>query len=136
MRRRQVRLLLTAGILIAGQAATAQSISECIALREVGLQLVSKARRAEAMLVNEKCPKEEFRKKLNSRYEWAWETDEDARQKCREDWRKENKPKYVDAFGNVYRSEMGIKLAKSIEKLGVDMESVSCPTSDLKWARD
>lgn len=135
MHRRQMRFLATVGILITGEAAIAQSFSECTAMRELGIQLVAKARSAEARLVNEKCPKEEFRKKLNTSYEWAWETDVQMRQKCREDWRKNNEPKYVDVFGNVYRSEKGIELAKSLEKLGADMERVSCPTIDLKWAR-
>ena len=135
MRRREMRFLATVGILITGEAAIAQSFSECTSMRELGNQLVAKARSAEARLVNEKCPKEEFRKRLNSTYEWAWETDVQARQKCREDWRKSNEPMYVDVFGNAYRSEKGIKLAKSIENLGSEMELVSCPTTDLKWAR-
>ena len=121
--------------MIAGQAATAESFSECLALRDLGNQLVSKARSAEAKLINEQCPKENFRKRLNNVYEWAWETDVRARQKCREEWRAENQPEYVDAFGNAYRSQKGIEISKSIDELGNQMEATSCPTSDLKWTK-
>ena len=75
-----MKFLLAFVLLITGKAATAQSFSECLALRDLGNQLVSKARSAEAKLVNEQCPKEKFRKKLNTAYEWAWETDVNARQ--------------------------------------------------------
>ena len=135
MCRRQVKFLLAFGLLIAGKAAIAQSFSECLALRDLGNQLVSKARSAEAKLVNKQCPKEKFRKKLNTVYEWAWETDVKARQKCRKEWRAENQPEYLDAFGNSYRSDKGIEIAKSIEELGVQMEAISCPTGDLKWTK-
>lgn len=130
-----MKFLLALGLLITGQAATAQSFSECLALRDLGNQLVSKARNAEAKMVNEQCPKENFRKKLNTVYEWAWETDVKARQKCREEWRAENQPEYLDTFGNGYRSDKGIEIAKSIEELGVQMEAISCPTGDLKWTK-
>ena len=90
MCRRQVKLLVVLGFMIAGQAATAESFSECLALRDLGTQLVSKARGAEATLVDEQCPKENFRKRLNNVYEWAWETYVKARQMCREGWREHN----------------------------------------------
>ena len=135
MCRRQVKLLVVLGFMIAGQAATAESFSECLALRVLGTQLVSKARSAEATLVNEQCPKENFRKRLNNVYEWAWEADVNARQKCREEWRAENQPKYLDTFGNGYRSDKGIQIAKSIEELRIEMEAISCPTGDLKWTK-
>ena len=135
MCRGQVKYLVVLGLLFAGQAATAESFSECLALRDLGTQLVSKARSAEAKLVNEQCPKENFRKRLNNVYEWAWETDVKARQMCREAWREQNEYEYIDIFVNGYRSEEGVEIAKSIEELGVKMESISCPTGDLKWTK-
>ena len=128
-----MKYLVVLGLLFAGQAATAESFSECLALRNLGNQLVSKARSAEANLVNDQCPKENFRKQLNTVYEWAWETDVKARQKCREEWRAENDYEYMDVFGNGYRSEKGIEIAQSIEDLGTKMEAISCPTGDFKW---
>ena len=130
-----MKFVLALGVLLIGQTASAATFAECLALRDLGQQLVSKARRVESTLVNEKCPKERFRKKLNNVSDWAWVTDVEARQKCRDEWRAENQYIYRDLFGNGYRSDKGIEIAKNIEELGVQMETISCPTGDLKWTK-
>ena len=130
-----MKLILVLGVLLIGQTASAETFVECLALRDLGQHLVSKARRVESDLVNEKCPKERFRKTLNNVSDWAWVTDVEARQKCRDEWREINQYLYRDLFGNGYRSEKGIEIAKSIEELGTQMEAISCPTGDLKWTK-
>ena len=130
-----MKFVLALVLLFIGQAASAETFAECLAFRDLGQQLVTKARRVESKLVDEKCPKERFRKTLNNVSDWAWVTDVEARQKCRDEGRAENQPEYLDAFGNGYRSEKGIEIAKSIEELGTQMEALSCPTADLKWAK-
>jgi len=111
----------------------AGGMAECLSLRGLADDLVSKARRAEYALANGKCPIEQFRKKLNSVSEWAWETDTEARQACRDEWRAATPYLYRDLFGNGYRSTQGVQIAKDLEVLGVEIEGVRCPLSDLAW---
>ena len=113
--------------------AVAGGMVECLALRGLSDDLVSKARRAEYALVNEKCPESQFRTQLNSVSEWAWETNTSARQSCRDKWREATPYLYQDLFGNGYRSPKGVQIAKDLEVLGVELESGSCPVSDLTW---
>jgi hypothetical protein len=39
----------------------------------------------------------------------------------------------MDLFGNGYRSTQGVKIAKDLEVLGVELSSGSCPVADLTW---
>ena len=127
------RQFLIGLILTFGSPAVAGGMAECLALRGMADDLVSKARRAENALANEKCPESRFRTKLNSVSQWAWETNTGARQICRDKWREATPYQYQDLFGNGYRSVRGIQLAKDLEVLGVEIESGSCPVSDLSW---
>lgn len=113
--------------------AFAGGMAECLSLRGLADDLVTKARRSEYALANEKCPEGQFRKKLNSVSEWAWETDTKARQACRDEWRAATPYLYRDLFGNGYRSPQGVRIAKDLEVLGVEIEGVRCPLSDLAW---
>ena len=113
--------------------ACAGGMVECLSLRGLADDLVSKARRAEYELANEKCPESKFRTKLNSVSEWAWETNTKARQDCRDEWRAATPYLYRDLFGNGYRSPQGVRIAKDLEVLGVEIEGVQCPLSDLAW---
>ena len=113
--------------------AFAGGMAECLSLRGLADELVSKARRAEYELANGECPIDQFRKKLNSVSEWAWETDTEARQACRDEWRAATPYLYRDLFGNGYRSPQGVQIAKDLEVLGVEIESIKCPLSDLAW---
>ena len=113
--------------------ALAGGMAECLSLRGLTDDLVTKARRAEYALANEKCPESQFRKKLNSVYEWAWETNTKARQACRDEWRAATPYLYRDLFGNGYRSPQGVRIAKDLEVLGVEIEGARCPLSDLAW---
>lgn len=131
-----MKFILALGFLLIGQTATAETFAECLALRDLGQQLVSKARRVESQLVDEKCPKERFRKTLNNVSDWAWVTDVEVRQQCRDEWREKNQYIYRDLFGNGYRSEKGIEIAKSLEEIGAQMATISCPISDLKWTNE
>ena len=74
-----------------------------------------------------------FRKRLNNVSEWAFLPDVKARQECRNEWKETHGYIYQDLFGNKYRSAEGAKIAKSLDKLASQMETISCPTSDLKW---
>lgn len=113
--------------------ALAGGMAECLSLRGLSDDLVSKARSAEYALANEMCPESRFRTKLNSVSEWAWETNTSARQACRDRWREETPYLYRDLFGNGYRSPRGVQIAKDLEVLGVELESGRCPVSDLTW---
>ena len=133
LRRGQVKLIITIGLLISTPIALAQTFAECIALRELSSELISDARRAEEKQVDAECPKDEFRKRLNNVSEWAFLPDVKARQECRNEWKETHGYIYQDLFGNKYRSAEGAKIAKSLDKLASQMETISCPTSDLKW---
>ena len=111
----------------------AGGMAECLSLRALADDLISKARRAEYALANEKCPESQFRKRLNSISEWAWETNTRARQACRDEWRAMTPFLYRDLFGNGYRSPQGVLIAKDLEVLGVEIEGGRCPLSDLAW---
>lgn len=113
--------------------ALAGGMAECHSLRGLADDLVAKARRAEYKLANENCPIDQFRKKLNSVSEWAWETDTEARQACRDKWREATPYLYRDLFGNGYRSPRGVQIAKDLEVLGVEIAALRCPLSDLAW---
>lgn len=108
-------------------------MAECLSMRTLAEELVSKARRAEYALANDRCPESKFRTKLNSVSEWAWETNTKARQACRDDWRAATPYLYRDLFGNGYRSRQGVLIAKDLEVLGVEIQSGRCPVSDLSW---
>ncbi len=131
-----MKLFIFLGLLLNTPIASAQTFAECMALRELSSELISKARRAESELVNDQCPKEEFRKKLNNVSEWAWVTDVKARQMCRDEWRAETEYKYQDLFDNGYRSSAGAAIAMDLEVLGAQMKASSCPVGDLKWTND
>ena len=131
-----MKFLVLATLLISTPIASAQTFAECIALRELASELVSDARRAEAKQVDAQCPKDKFKRKLNNVSDWAFVTDVNGRQKCRDEWRAKTEYEYKDIFGNEYRSEEGIGIAQNLEEVGSQMESVSCPTSDLKWTKD
>tara|TARA_B100000073_G_C23435314_1_gene453041 strand:- start:64 stop:459 length:396 start_codon:yes stop_codon:yes gene_type:complete len=131
-----MRLLITFGLILSTPIASAQTFSECIALRRLAAELVSDARRAEAKQADAECPKDKFKKKLNSVSNWAFVTDVNARQKCRDEWRVNTEYEYRDIFGNEYRSEDGIDIARNLEEVISQMDSISCPTSDLKWTKD
>lgn len=113
--------------------AFAGGMAECLSLRGLTEDLVSKARRAEYSLANDKCPESRFRKKLNSVSQWAWETNTKARQACRDEWRAATPYLYRDLFGNGYRSPQGVLIAKDLEVLGVEIKGMRCPLSDLAW---
>lgn len=89
-----MNFILILGVLLIGQAASAETFAVGLAIRDVGQQLVSKARRVESNLVSEKCPKESFKKVLNNVLDWAWVTDVEARQKCRDESREKNQYLY------------------------------------------
>ena len=108
-------------------------MAECLALRGMADNLIAKARRAEYAVANEECPESQFRTKLNSVSQWAWETDTRARQACRDEWRAATPYLYRDLFGNGYRSPQGVRIAKDLEVLGVEIEGMRCPLSDLAW---
>jgi len=131
-----MRLLTLTGMIACTPIASAQTFTECIALRDLSSVLVSDARRAESKQADTQCPKEKFKRKLNNVSDWAFVTDVKARQKCRAQWRAETAYKYKDIFGNEYRTEEGIAIAQSLEEVGNQMKSISCPTSDLKWTKD
>jgi len=111
----------------------AGGMSECMAIRALAEDLVSNARSAEYVLANEKCPEKNFRTKLNSVSNWAWTTDTNARQLCRNNWRESTPYLYQDLFGNGYRSRAGVQMAKDLEVLGVELARGKCPVSDLTW---
>ena len=127
---RMVLLVLCAGI---ASPTIAGGMAECLALRGLAEDLISKARRAEYSLANKECPENRFRTKLNSISDWAWETNTSARKMCRDEWRGNTEYLYRDLFGNGYRSTKGIKIAKDLEVLGVELSSGSCPVADLTW---
>ena len=120
-------------VMILSAPAFAGSMAECLSLRNLADDLVSQARRAEYAFANKNCPESQFRTKLNSVSEWAWETDTKARQACRDEWRAATPYEYRDLFGNGYRSPQGIRIAKDLEVLGVETEGLRCPMSDLAW---
>jgi hypothetical protein len=127
---RIISLVLSIGL---ASPSIAGSMAECLALRGLSEDMISKARRAESSLANEKCPEDKFRTKLNSVSDWAWETNTGARQLCRERWKENTDYSYKDLFGNGYRSAQGIKIAKDLEVLGLELSRGSCPVADLTW---
>ena len=62
-------------------------------------------------------------------------TDVEARYKCRDEWREKHQYVHKDLLGNGFRSDESIEIAKSIEELGIQMETISCPTGDSKWTK-
>lgn len=134
LRRGQIMRLVLLSILVPlATPVLSGGMVECLSMRALAEDLIAKARRAEYALANEKCPESQFRTKLNSVSQWAWETNTKARQACRDDWRAATPYLYRDLFGNGYRSPQGVLIAKNLEVLGVEIESGRCPLSDLSW---
>ena len=125
-------VILVGGLFLSSPA-VAGDYGECLSMRTVSGDLISKAKRAEAVAADNACPIENFRTRLNSVSDWAWMTDTRGRQACRDEFRADTPAIYVDKFGNDYRSELGKQTAQDMELLAMEMQSSECPTVDFKW---
>ena len=112
-------------------ASLSDGLIDCISLRNLYTKLGDSARRAEELKLNSVCPEKQFKQRLNTVSDWAWTIDTRARQYCRDEWRANSKPLYVNSTNKAFFSQDGALIASDQDALVMELQAQKCPTSDL-----
>ena len=102
------RMIIAASlVMFSPLASLSDGLIDCISLRNLYTKLGDSARRAEELKLNSVCPEKQFKQRLNTVSDWAWTIDTRARQYCRDEWRANSKPLYVNSTNKAFFSQDG-----------------------------